>query len=253
MECTSESELRSWVHNHCFDTTQAYIKTEVDKSLSTSVLFQEHLCFFLLDYSYQSSINKETAGRYFSFLYNLWKAVVLFGYSYVYPMEHKATKLSLMNADYHLATTAEVFGTIEHHEEMGNLLDKTMLAITMNLKDQPIAIRKEKSFDMSKAAWKNFQKKRYLPILLFFLDALVMFYDLQEYNMERVLLYVQDLAVQSDPVYGIVQPNDFYYNELLKTTKWKVLYVNNEITGSPFYLPITSGQIERRDCALSTK
>jgi hypothetical protein len=253
MEFTSESELRSWVHNNCFNTTHSSIKIEADEDLSASILFQQHLCFFLLEYSYQTTIKKETACRYFSFLYNLWKAVVLFGYSYVYPMEHKATKLSLMNADYYLATTAEIFGTIEHHEEMGNLLDKTMLAITMNLKEQPVTSGKEKPFDMSKAAWKTFQEKRYLPILLFFLDVLSMFYGLQDYPLERVLLYVHDLALQSDPIYGIVQPHDFYYNELLKTSKWKVIHVNNEITRSSFYLPITSDQIERRDCAVSTE
>ncbi|MDD4028344.1 MAG: hypothetical protein PHI40_01020 [Caldisericia bacterium] len=253
MEFTSDGALRSWVHNHCFDTTNEYVKTEVDEDSSASFRFQERLAFFLLDYSYPTSITKESASRYFSFLYTLWKSVVLFGFSYAYPMEDKVTKLSLMHADNMLAHAATIFGTIEHHAKMGDLLNRTMLAITMNLKDQPISYVRDHSLHLSNTDWEDFQKKRYLPILLFFLDALTSFYDLQNYAMERILLYVYDLALQSDPIYESSQSNDFYYNKVLKTTSWKVIYVNNQNSGSSFYLPISSNSIERRDTAVSSK
>ncbi len=246
MEFVSDVFLRSWIQHYILEFSDQFVKTEVDTDLSTSLLFQERLLFFVLDYAYQSTVEKDSVYHYLSFLSSLWKAVVLFGYSYTYSMELKETKLALMQADYYLAQTAQAFGFIENHGKMEHLLRETMFSITTNLKNQPIDIHQKTRILDSVESWESFQRKRFLPILLFYINALQLFYELPNIVMDRIYLYIYDFASISDPIYTVSHRKDFYYNDIIKTTPWKVLHVNNQNTRSSFYLPFSSGSSERR-------
>ncbi|HPJ12581.1 MAG TPA: hypothetical protein PLV00_04215 [Caldisericia bacterium] len=246
MEFASDDTLRSWIQQYILEFSDQFVKTEVDTDLSTSLLFQERLLFFVLEYAYQSSIDRNSVHHYLLFLSSLWKAVVLFGHSYNHSMEFKETKLALMQADYHLAQTAQAFGCIENHGKMEHLLQETMFSITTNLKNQPIEIQREPKILDSIESWEMFQRKRFLPILLFYINALRLFYELPNIPMVRIYLYIYDLASLSDPIYTVSQQKNFYYNDIIKTTPWKVLHVNNQNTRSPFYLPFSSGISERK-------
>jgi hypothetical protein len=253
MEFASDFFLRSWIQQYILEFSDQFVKTEVDTDLSISLLFQERLLFFIFDYAYQSTVKKISVHHYLSFLSYLWKAVVLFGYSYTYSMELKKTRLALMQADYCLAQAARAFGFIENHGKMEHLLRETMFTITTNLKNQPIAIHEKSGVFNSVESWETFQRKRFLPILLFYIKALQLFYELPNIDNDRIYLFIYDFANISDPIYSVSQPKDFYYNDIIKTTPWKVLHVYNQKTRSSFYLPFSSGRTERGNSENTSK
>ena len=183
--------------------------------------------------------------HYFTFLYFVWKAIVLFGYSYLYEMKHKKSRLSLMQADFHLSNAATSFGFISRASELKNELEVVLTDISFRLKKQ--TSRNGKVF-LSLRDWEKFQKSRFHSIQEFYLTSLYKCYAYSLQNdSKRNYLFTLSIAFVGDLFYKCSDERNIYFDQIKHATPWEVTYVRPYNNESEVTLPIYSKKYERRD------
>jgi hypothetical protein len=237
----------------CFCVSEWYRKTEqliLDNELKTeakryslaSVQLMEKLAFFILDVGYRSEIDPETTSTYFSFIYNLLKSTVMFGYSEVSSIKEETTRLSLMQADFYLANASMFYGKISNMSLLSDSLSETLLLASKNLKTQMLF-----SKPTTQKKWEKIQFKRFSPFLKFYVDALIKCYNGSSICNAKFEQYVYCVAMAGDTVYVKESLDRKYSQKMISNSIWEVTNVSSRMHGRSFSLPIPKKRNENEN------
>ncbi|MCK5847820.1 MAG: hypothetical protein KAH01_01315 [Caldisericia bacterium] len=215
------------------------IETETKLYSLVSVSLMEKLAFFILDVGYQSEIDQETATVYLSFVYNLLRSIVMFGYSEVSPIKEENTRLSLMHADFYLANAAVFYGKITNKKVLKESLKETLFLASKNLKTQMLF-----SKPTTQKKWEKIQFKRFSPFLRFYIDALIKCYNGTEISDKEFEQYVYCIAMAGDPIYVKDSLVRKYAKNMINGSIWEVTNVSSGMHGRSFSLPISKRRNE---------